>query len=402
MRWLAGLFFVIASCTHAPVREPAAACTAFGKPLNMDEIRSAATEVLEQYHGIRDYMSQSFYPRLQQELERSARNCEIEQNFRGLQADLNYSLNYFKQKLEDSHRLGMRVLDPRVIESLACMKPVAEDLRPGFEQLKKGFASTVDALTAWEKEFKLSTTTPDCNERKEWPGLPKAMSSLLQSSGPISGSAFIAEAGGRKYLVTAAHVSSVTVKPKRDPKEKDPQLVTKNADGLIEQETMGVYPGEIDLALDITFKPTSRPSRAFKVAASHELANLKAGTPFYALGFPLALRGRVDAVPCVFEGFIPGQRKSREAQLLLYCPGRGNSKGISGGPLVDEEGRVWGMSSSQTAYSGALLATPVLEKDGKLQQGVGGIFQSALCYNRNLTYRGSCTVMPNMYETEVP
>lgn len=393
MRILAGLLFMITSCTHAPSREPAQVCMAFGKPLDMNEIRTSALESLEQYQGIRSYMNESFFPRISRD------------NSCGLREDINYSLNYFKQKLEDSQRLGMRVLDMRVIESVSCMKPLVQELRPGFEQLKKDLEATAQALSEWQRNFK---TPSDCGERKEWTGLKSAMSSLLQSSGPVSGSAFVTEAGGKKYLVTAAHVSNLSLKPAPFPSERklpsatELPLITKNADGNIEQELMAIYPGEIDFSLDISFKPTARPSRAFKTAATQELVSLRAGRLFYALGFPITLKGRVDAIPCVFEGFAPGQRKSREAQLLLYCPGRGNSVGISGGPLVDEGGRVWGMISSQAAYSGALLATPVLEMDGKLQQGVGITFQSDLCYNRNLTYRGPCTVMPNMFETQIP
>jgi S1-C subfamily serine protease len=398
VRFLAFLLIAFSACTHAPRREPAAVCIANGKPLAMDQVRLGALETLDQYRGIQFYIETSFLRRFQREFEIEKRNCDDEYRLQGLSADLEMSLAYFRGKQKAAASLGMRIADSRLVESLACMKPLTTELRPDFEQLVASFDEsirTLENLKSKVHEF-IERHPPKCTAQREW-DFKRFTASLIHTSEAASGSGFFIEAGGQKYLLTAAHVSQVSV-------QASEQILafTIGESKLIEQEEMELSPGEFNAALDVSLKKTSRKVPALKAASAHELSTLEPGHRFYALGFPLNKNGRAVAIPCWFEGFAPGQRQSREAQMLLYCPGRTRAVGISGGPLVDEQGRVWGMNSSEAAYSGALLVTPILEDHGRLQLGVQQVFLSSLCYERNLASPRRCQVMPNMFETQVP
>jgi hypothetical protein len=398
VRFFFSLLIALSACTHAPRRAPAAVCLANGKPLAMDQVRSSATEAIDQYRGIQFYVETSFLRRFQREFQIQKRTCEDDDRLRGLGADAEMSLAYFRGKKKAAEDFGMRIADPRLIESLACMKPLAAELRPDFEQLISSFDEsirTLENLHTVVREFR-ERHPLNCPPRREW-NFKRFLPSLIHTFEMASGSGFFVEAGGQKYLLTAAHVSQVGVQA--------PEQTLAFATGeskSIEQEDMRLSPGEFNAALDVSLMKTSRQVPALKAASAQELSTLEAGRRFYALGFPLNKKGRAVAIPCRFEGFAPGQRDSREAQMLLYCPGRTRAVGISGGPLLDEQGRVWGMNSSEAAYSGALLVTPILEDRGRLQLGIQQAFLSPLCYERNLTSPRRCQVMPNMFESQVP
>jgi hypothetical protein len=398
VRFFVFLLIALSACTHAPRRAPAAVCLANGKPLAMDQVRLGALDTIDQYRGIQFYTETSFLRRFQHEFEIENRTCDDEYRLQGLSADVDMSLAYFRGKKKAADGFGMRLADPRLIESLACMKPLAAELRPDFERLVASFDEsirTLENLKTVVREFN-ERHPPKCASRREW-DVRRLLPALIHTTEASSGSGFFVEAGGQKYLLTAAHVSQI------GPQASEQTLTfTTGESKSLEREEMKLSPGEFNAALDVSLKKTSRGTRALKAASARELVTLESGRRFYALGFPLNKNGRAVAIPCSFEGFAPGQRQSREAQMLLYCPGRARAVGLSGGPLVDEQGRVWGMNSSEAAYSGALLVTPVLEDQGRLQLGVQQTFLSPLCYERNLAFPRRCQVMPNMFESQIP
>jgi hypothetical protein len=79
-------------------------------------------------------------------------------------------------------------------------------------------------------------------------------------------------------------------------------------------------------------------------------------------------------------------------------------EGMSGGPVIDEVGNVWGVTTEGTSPGGLLMASPVFRNaDGGVQMGFQGYQVSDLCLNpKDWSSLQRCQLMPNQFEKQIP
>jgi hypothetical protein len=78
--------------------------------------------------------------------------------------------------------------------------------------------------------------------------------------------------------------------------------------------------------------------------------------------------------------------------------------GVSGGSMLDEKGRVWGVNSVSEPYTSTIKVIPLSAgHDGQPRVNIQKVFVSDDCYNPFEYQPHRCQVMPNMYrEKDVP
>lgn len=129
---------------------------------------------------------------------------------------------------------------------------------------------------------------------------------------------------------------------------------------------------------------------------------------FFAAGFPKATKFKFSTLRCHFYGYGPRtdreDRESAELFWVLRCPlTEQGLAGMSGGPLLDTEGNVWGVVVGFNLYMGRIYVTPLgLNTQGQVQVGIRDRFDSELCLGKNEFERRPCIVAPNFFDRTTP
>ncbi len=120
------------------------------------------------------------------------------------------------------------------------------------------------------------------------------------------------------------------------------------------------------------------------------------GQKFYIVGFPHAAYSELKLYPCTFEGLFRGQNPPPNALLhVLKCADLdGSIDGMPGGPVIDEQGRVWSVITDEVKLTGNVIASPLgRDVQGKIQLGYLGAKSADLCLNaRDWTRTHACQV----------
>jgi hypothetical protein len=223
----------------------------------------------------------------------------------------------------------------------------------------------------------------------------------------MEGTGFYFSTRDGRFLATAAHVPDLDVRD--DTSRMLSQIL---ANGKTRSKTMkfSIEPGLFDAGRDVSLKPADgRRGPSLPVVGEDESPEL--GQRFYVTGFPASGHDKFQVVRCTFLGYSPrlpdeqnGQvRPQKDAAYKLRCPGAGDLHGASGGALVDERGRVWGINVSSEPATSSFHAMPIsLNASGKLNIGIQKVFLSDLCYNALEFVPHRCQVMPNMYDKDIP
>jgi hypothetical protein len=219
------------------------------------------------------------------------------------------------------------------------------------------------------------------------------------------GTAFYVKAPSGRFLVTAAHVVGLdTSSP-----SGDSTVMTSEKGGLVTKrsgkvETFSIVPGMHDKERDINFKNAPGKGEALEVARADEIPHV--GQKFFVNGFPGVAEGKYMTYECTFIGFGPAMPDRKDVAYELDCPGRPELGGISGGPAVDENGKVWGVNSAAPKYSSHFSVAPLsVGTDGLLKIGIQQVFLSDNCFSLNgagSTEPHRCQIMPRQLEESIP
>lgn len=127
--------------------------------------------------------------------------------------------------------------------------------------------------------------------------------------------------------------------------------------------------------------------------------------PYFIAGFPKMSKYKFAFATCYFYGYGPrSDRASGELFWIFRCPLiEEGLVGMSGGPLLDKNGRAWGVFTGFNLFLGRIYVTPLgLADDGEVQVGFQQRFSSDHCvYEGDHNFR-SCSVGPNFHDKHAP
>jgi hypothetical protein len=157
-------------------------------------------------------------------------------------------------------------------------------------------------------------------------------------------------------------------------------------------------PGYFDRGNDIIQAPASGDFKPLEVIAESNVP--MRGQRFHIAGFPGGSRENFQMYDCTFLGF--DRSFSRDSEQMVYvmnCPGvPGALNGMSGGPVVDDFGRVWGVVSEHSQIVGRVFVAPISrDKQGGINMGFQTIFTTDNCFRDNMLGLKRCQVMPNAF-----
>jgi S1-C subfamily serine protease len=218
--------------------------------------------------------------------------------------------------------------------------------------------------------------------------------------------------GKEKYtFVTAEHVADEAfADPTKISLEKTKTFVPGEVGDTKEFE---VKPGSIHKGADLISTPAGKKSDALAVVSSDRQPEV--GQEFKISGYPAVAGQQFTSHNCTFLGYVPGLHGSEPA-YYMDCPTVETSSmaGMSGGPMVDSSGTVWGVVSAQTTTQtntlggGTKVSSPRMiiapisaDSSGSLRHGVQDILLTPNCYDKKTNTNYKCQLIPGMtYSTQ--
>ncbi|MBY0315506.1 MAG: serine protease [Bdellovibrionales bacterium] len=170
-------------------------------------------------------------------------------------------------------------------------------------------------------------------------------------------------------------------------------------------EVFPVQPGSYDASQDVTLGEARTVNFALPLVEAERRPQI--GQRFVIAGFPGNRESNFTTHRCVFRGYTDLADGRPNAGYLIYCPSAESLvSGMSGGPMVDESGKVWGtIHAGDTGNRGLVIVTPMARSaQGDVQIGIRQPMLSDHCYRltEQSTERHRCQVFPNSRETQVP
>jgi hypothetical protein len=262
------------------------------------------------------------------------------------------------------------------------------DLSAYLEKAEKQM--TTQMLKAWKKNRPLLEANLQ-NLRDRFPaieaaarkvagiscGLDKAAAAAELATAELlvppvgAGSAFYFAQGEKSFLATARHVPAAM---EQESAELNPVIArTKNT-----KEVFEFLPGSdtVDFSQDVALKSVSPKKDTLPLTAA---TPPKIGDNFIVGGFPGLRKGKFASYRCKFMGF--GMNMHSRNAYILDCPAEGFLEGLSGGPLIDENGNVRGIVTTHNELEGAVSATPLALENGQPVAGIRASFTSDACFD---------------------
>jgi hypothetical protein len=221
----------------------------------------------------------------------------------------------------------------------------------------------------------------------------------LRLAGGI-GSGFIVNVEGSRRVVTAAHVfdksrlkhlhtQSVSVYPAFS--------VGKGDSPKVSTVSFVVAPGMQDFSNDISTALYPEKSETFNVIESGKVPDPKG--VYYIAGFPDSEPG-FQIYPCEFKGISQGIGRDPKPGYSFECHDvKGHIQGMSGGPVFDQDGKVWGVISYQVNLLNRIIARPLSQNShGKLILGFQEAFSTPYCAAEDNESFHTCQIVPGASE----
>jgi hypothetical protein len=198
------------------------------------------------------------------------------------------------------------------------------------------------------------------------------------------------------HFVTAQHVAG-------DADKGLPTEITSNTlDAPDANGDMGVYRapverGKYDRGNDVVSQVARKREGALEVVGANEEPRI--GQEFQMSGHPGYSSLQYQSHTCTFQGYAAAYR-GEETAYLMRCPSAVNTAvdGISGGPVTDSSGRVWGVNSAHYVQKDArfMIVAPIsTSPSGALRYGLQRTFVSDHCVNE-AGVRRRCQIIPGL------
>lgn len=278
------------------------------------------------------------------------------------------------------------------------MKKFLQETVATNEERTRALRKTLSQLIALKDEYSKFTFSrqqlkcPD--EIPSWVGSARPAIVLMRHE-KFFGTGFYVRTISGRVLLTAAHVPDLS--------QEVPLRKQYLGDDILKNdhyEQFELMPGRIDQDRDVAYTPVKSNGVNLELVGDNELP--KIGQKIFVAGFPGAQK-KLFIYQCRMEGFGPSFHGRKNASYRLDCPGRPDIRGASGGPAFGEDGRVWGVNSSQTDYGSTVFVAPVsLSRDGNIRFGIQQQFVSDFCYSERASLPEPCQIMPDQYETDIP
>ena len=227
--------------------------------------------------------------------------------------------------------------------------------------------------------------------------LAKETTLFINADYAAVGTGFHLRSGKRNYFASARHVS--TAGSTATDAELNLALNEKDPNFPLQFE---IAQGEYDYGNDAVMKEVSRKGRALELPRAGERPRF--GQHFLLAGYPGSRENKFTTVRCRFVGYGPNI-EGISTGYYLECPFDASLRGASGGPLLDENGRAWGIVVNHAEGRNIVVATPLAAgTDGKPEIGIQDRFSSEHCYRGAGVHEAphACQIFPGSLDKIIP
>jgi hypothetical protein len=253
------------------------------------------------------------------------------------------------------------------------------------------------------------------SELKKFPNPQKCNSELSELLGEIEGATVSQNNGTVFYAQTisslAAPVSAEHVFPVNSRGSS-----TRFENGMWPFTRSGEFPntpGHVDVDQDVVVGKLSKRGQALKVVGPNQ--EPVRNQEFVLAGFPGIRKGAFTSFRCYFDGYseskielVDRDTPSRSPQYVLRCPTLENHLGgMSGGPMVDRDGKVWGVITAGSLKGATAFVSPIYkDSTNRIQTGFAKPILSKDCLRYSSTSwtvdRYECHVFNGSRSPDVP
>lgn len=282
-------------------------------------------------------------------------------------------------------------------------RKLAGDILRSLPEKKSAIAKNAEVISQREK---ITSATLNRVANRSCPldqqiGATQKASNFVFTPNRSAGTNFhFSTAKGKSFAASARHVPANG----NDAYEADLDPVAEQGKGLGGIFHFSRDPGMSHFEADAVLQVIQPETTDLRLVQAGQQPRL--GQNFIVAGYPLANEVKYKSVRCQFIGY-GSSSEGRANGYYLYCPEKESLRGMSGGPLVDSEGRAWGIVVEHDSEANVVVATPLAHEAGKPQIGISQTFVTDLCYgeklDKNLIAKpGRCQIFPGSLEKPVP
>lgn len=219
------------------------------------------------------------------------------------------------------------------------------------------------------------------------------------------GTAFYISVGDEVRVVTAEHIyNEFDLWSALEPKTLTFTTVSFRHTNR-SQTTRELSPeaGLYNRGADIIQKRVTDRNAGLKLISSSALP--EDGQNFYLVGYPKVKDYKYTVYRCTFYGYAISKVPTSSSMVyVLRCPGvDGHIAGMSGGPVLDESGKVWGLITDHNPFLARVYVSPMsITPEHEVRMAIQQTFMSNRCVSENEFEPHRCQVMPNNFGADTP